>query len=128
MSADTEPVGSFPHTCLFMRDTGKLDVMHLVQTFTNNVAYLFFINARFSPTSKLCLYHRPGSQLNTLITLRDLTYAYIQFDIIGKLFLIDFNVMCLLQNRGTTEEVKAGHRLSYKSSQCAFVCLDLVSV
>lgn len=35
--------------------------------------------------------------------------------------------MCLLQNRGTTEEVKAGHthRLLYKSSQCAFVCLDL---
>lgn len=87
-----------------MRDTRKLDVMHLVQTFTNNVAYLFFTitrKARFSQTSKLCLYHRPG-----------------------------FNVMCLLQNRGTTEEVTAGHthRLSYKSSQCAFVCLDLVSV
>lgn len=47
--------------------------------------------------------------------------------------------MCLLQNRGTTEEVKAGHThryiyilyiiyILYKSSQCAFVCLDLVSV
>lgn len=70
VSADTEPVDSFPHTWLSMRDTRKLDIM---QKFTNNVAYLFFTitpKARFSQTSDLCLYHCPVSQRNKLIDFK----------------------------------------------------------